>query len=673
MYGLKGTIDVSVECKIDQRNESFNFQQLILPLELKSGKQSNSISHKAQLMMYSLLMSDFYNREIPGGLLYYIKDSTMIGVSSPSGEIRGLVIRRNELANFMSNNRLPPMLKQKFTCSNCSLLRTCVLYHRATENGTPDSSGIPDLFLEHSNHLNLQHIQYFLTWDRLIDLERNDTQRMKKEIWSMTSKEREKLGRCFSQMVLENIEFIEKILIYSFIRSPKSGLFFFLFLHSSLIKFFKESFNLLDSQISIGDSVLLSTESGKYGLGVGYVRNLKESIVEIQMEEAIKIPIPTDIEDLFPIRSMNEAIKNYSIQWRIDKDELSSGSSIIKDNLIQLFVSNGDEKRRKLIVDLEAPRFTNNSIDSSLEYLSNLKPGITVSSQETLLKYLDFNLLNIDQRKAAQKVFSALDYALILGMPGTGKTTTLAFIIKVLVSKGKTILLTSYTHNAVDNVLLKLSEIGVDFIRLGRSESIHCKLLAYSIESKLFQTTDEFGEFVNSKQVVATTCLGITHPLFQRKKFDYCIVDEASQITQPICLGPLRFADIFVLVGDHYQLPPLIRNNEARDSGMDLSLFKRLSEAHPQAIVNLEYQYRMNQDIMVLSNALIYNYRLRCGTPAVAEVSKFLKKYLKSFFKKKYLSKRVLHLPHNPISIFQKLGHLLPNWIQHILDPRYIL
>ena len=48
-------------------------------------------------------------------------------------------------------------------------------------------------------------------------------------------------------------------------------------------------------------------------------------------------------------------------------------------------------------------------------------------------------------------------------------------------------------------------------------------------------------------------------PLFFRRKFDYCIVDEASQITLPTCLGPLRFADTFVLVGDHFQLPPLVR------------------------------------------------------------------------------------------------------------------
>lgn len=59
-------------------------------------------------------------------------------------------------------------------------------------------------------------------------------------------------------------------------------------------------------------------------------------------------------------------------------------------------------------------------------------------------------------------------------------------------------------------------------------------------------------------QVIATTALGIDHPIFARRKFDYCIVDEASQITLPTCLGPLRYAERFVLVGDHKQLPPLV-------------------------------------------------------------------------------------------------------------------
>lgn len=53
-------------------------------------------------------------------------------------------------------------------------------------------------------------------------------------------------------------------------------------------------------------------------------------------------------------------------------------------------------------------------------------------------------------------------------MPGTGKTTIIIFLIKFLISKGKNILLTSYTNLAIDHILLKLDEIGVDFLRLGR-------------------------------------------------------------------------------------------------------------------------------------------------------------------------------------------------------------
>ena len=64
--------------------------------------------------------------------------------------------------------------------------------------------------------------------------------------------------------------------------------------------------------------------------------------------------------------------------------------------------------------------------------------------------------------------------------------------------------------------------------------------------------------------VVATTCLGVNHTLFNQRSFDYCVVDEASQITQPVCVGSLRHASIFVLVGDHYQLPPLVQSHKAR-------------------------------------------------------------------------------------------------------------
>jgi DNA replication ATP-dependent helicase Dna2 len=73
---------------------------------------------------------------------------------------------------------------------------------------------------------------------------------------------------------------------------------------------------------------------------------------------------------------------------------------------------------------------------------------------------------------------------------------------------------------------------------------------------------------------------------------------------------------------------------EARKEGLDVSLFRRLSEAHPEAVVDLLFQYRMNADIMLLSNRLIYNNRLSCGCDEVAD--RTLKLPNKLFLKKSH-------------------------------------
>ena len=104
------------------------------------------------------------------------------------------------------------------------------------------------------------------------------------------------------------------------------------------------------------------------------------------------------------------------------------------------------------------------------------------------------------------------------------------------------------------------------------------------------------------------TCLGI-HRENLGGAFDVCIVDEASQIALPICLGPLLKSKRFVLVGDDKQLPPLIRNSEARENGLARSLFNILVENQPKCVISLTQQYRMASDIMSLSNMLVYQVR----------------------------------------------------------------
>ena len=61
-----------------------------------------------------------------------------------------------------------------------------------------------------------------------------------------------------------------------------------------------------------------------------------------------------------------------------------------------------------------------------------------------------------------------------------------------------------------------------------------------------------------------------------------------------------------------------MRNTDAASHGMSVSLFQRLCKAHPDSVAMLCMQYRMNAEIMALSNALVYEGRLSCGSKDVA-------------------------------------------------------
>lgn len=87
------------------------------------------------------------------------------------------------------------------------------------------------------------------------------------------------------------------------------------------------------------------------------------------------------------------------------------------------------------------------------------------------------------------RVLSAEDYALVLGLPGTGKTSTIATAIKALVDRGKSVLITSYTNSAVDNILVKLAALGVPILRLGRPQGVHTSIKPYMLGGELYPQT----------------------------------------------------------------------------------------------------------------------------------------------------------------------------------------
>jgi DNA replication ATP-dependent helicase Dna2 len=608
MYGLKGNIDATVQVTMQDGKD---LKTLTVPFEVKTGKNP-STAHRAQTALYNLLLSDRYDVQIACGILYYMETSETIRIPAIRHELRHMIMQRNELACFVRERhaQLPPMLKKENMCNRCYAKVSCFIYHKLADDGTGETSGMKTKFDDVVKHLTPKHKEFFLKWDDLLTKEEKESLKFRRELWTMLSSEREKLGRCFSNVVIEPGS------AYEDKNNPKINRYRY-----SLVKDASEpSFSFLDSQIVVGEPIVISDEEGHFALANGYVTHVRKHRVTVAVDRRLhnaRIRRPGFNEDTNQVfASIMEVASEGAVQeetegklvgktikYRLDKDEFSNGMATVRNNLIQVMADGpfGSRHIRGLVVDLNAPRFKTNSTAYVLK---------------------DRDSINVDQRRAIQKVMSAQDYALVLGMPGTGKTTTIAHIIRALVSQGKSVLLTSYTHTAVDNILLKLKNDSIPILRLGAIGKISMEVQEFATLGATTKTSfEEIRSAWWDSPIVATTCLGINHAIFSERTFDYCIVDEASQITLPVCIGPIRLAKTFILVGDHNQLPPLVQNEEARKGGLDISLFKLLSDTHPSSVVYLEHQYRMCEDVMALSNNLIYNGRLKCGSQEIANRS----------------------------------------------------
>ena len=88
---------------------------------------------------------------------------------------------------------------------------------------------------------------------------------------------------------------------------------------------------------------------------------------------------------------------------------------------------------------------------------------------------------------------------------------------------------------------------------------------------------------------MAVTCYGATHSHLSRRKFDFCIIDESTQVLQPTILRPLFSASKFVLVGDPEQLPPIARNNTARYSLFNI--FFVFFEFHKYYFISINFTH----------------------------------------------------------------------------------
>ncbi|OPJ84724.1 DNA replication ATP-dependent helicase/nuclease DNA2 [Patagioenas fasciata monilis] len=616
-FGLKGKIDVTARVKIHRQS---GVQSRIMPLEIKSGKESNSIEHRSQVILYTLL--NLERRVDPeAGFLLYLKTGTMYPVSAARMDRRELMKLRNHVAFYLTHSTsksavgrqqshlaaLPPVSDDSQACKYCSQIHNCFLYSRAVEQKM-DNVSLPPAMVpvieRETQHLKPSHLEYFSLWYLMLTLElqSGDSRKGYKNIWMMSSLEREKAGDCVGNMI--RVDEVQEIY------------------EGQYLHFFQRKNGAIPgTNLLVGDRVVVSgEEDGLLGLATGYVRGVSATKVSCLLGRNLsKIPKTTT--------------------FRLDHEEGDFGIGVPFENLSKLMRDSPvSERLRNLVIDFHKPRF--------IQHLSSVLPPEAKETVANILKGL-----NKPQKQAMKQVLLSEDYTLIVGMPGTGKTTTICALVRILSACGFSVLLTSFTHTAVDNVLLKLAKFKVGFLRLGRAQKVHPDIRKFTEEeicrSKSIKSVMDLEEVYNSQPVVATSCMGVNHPIFVQKQFDFCIVDEASQISQLICLGPLFCSKRFVLVGDHQQLPPLVLNAEARDLGMSESLFKRL-EQNQNAVVQLTVQYRMNSKIMSLSNMLVYEGKLECGSEKVSNAT--------------------VNLP-NLKKLMLELADASKTWLKEVLDP----
>jgi len=220
---------------------------------------------------------------------------------------------------------------------------------------------------------------------------------------------------------------------------------------------------------------------------------------------------------------------------------------------------------------------------------------------------------NEAQNRAVQRAVGAEDFALVHGPPGTGKTYTIARLVRALVERGDRVLLSAFTNRAVDNALDALRAQGFeDVARVGTPTGVREDMLDVRLDQR--GEPNERAAALRDTPVVAATTATCGSRVLREEGFDVAVVDEASQLTEPGTLAAINRADRFVLVGDHQQLPPVVQSGDER---LSRSLFERLHDEH-EAAVMLDRQYRMSQRIQAFASREFYDGALRPATPEVA-------------------------------------------------------
>lgn len=299
--------------------------------------------------------------------------------------------------------------------------------------------------------------------------------------------------------------------------------------------------------------------------------------------------------------------------------------------------------------------------------------------------------LNEKQLDGVRYAASCNGFYTIQGPPGTGKTYMAASLIENVLKSGKRILISADSNAAVDNLIKKCVDLGLEPLRIGHPIRVNDDLKKYTLDyrivrhalfgeiydiekqiehckddlrdldkpkqkdlrglsyeevmrlieknqstrgiskrtlrsmkpyvktqmkiDKLFDKIREIKAEITSQLLAESMIIAATNStcgseVLENMHFDFSVVDEASQASIPSTLIATLKADRFILIGDHFQLPPVVISQEAVNLGLSRSLMDLMAELYPYQLCMLEVQYRMNAEISELVSDTFYSSKL---------------------------------------------------------------
>ncbi len=326
-------------------------------------------------------------------------------------------------------------------------------------------------------------------------------------------------------------------------------------------------------------------------------------------------------------------------------DEFVPGLGIVTDVYDHVYIVKGLERiesevcevfKGELLISHELQEdFLRRVAEDDLSPNEELAVKTVFEGPNSSRRDVEFYSLTLDefQLRAVRDIVSMDDggLAIIVGPPGTGKTRVVVEAATFLADSGEKVLITSHTNRAVDTALEKLDH---DIcVRIGYPDKIAKSVADVTLERKILQHPEgreleeidrEIRKAVKSRRfkelaelyeeryglievlgrevleetpVVGATILKSAISYVSEIDFDLVIVDEASQITIPLLLLAMSRGRRYAVLGDHRQLPPVLRS--VRNS-TKYSAFVFLKRRYPRRVRWLKVHYRSNPQIVNL-------------------------------------------------------------------------